>query len=46
MTYLMDKASIPYMSMLNKWIHYGIIDDPYDEFLIKERKEFLKENLR
>ena len=46
MTFLMEKASIPYMGMLNNWIHYGIIKDPYEEFLIRERKECTKENLK
>jgi gamma-tubulin complex component 2 len=45
MNYLMTKASVPYMAILNQWIHFGIIDDPYEEFLIRERKECIKDSL-
>ena len=44
-TFLMEKASVPYLDMLSKWIHFGEIEDPYEEFLIKEHKELSKENL-
>ncbi|ODV88790.1 hypothetical protein CANCADRAFT_128757 [Tortispora caseinolytica NRRL Y-17796] len=33
---LLEKASKPYMAMLHKWLCYGIIDDPYHEFMIRE----------
>lgn len=44
-TFLLEKASVPYLNILSKWIYYGEIEDPYEEFLIKERKELSKENL-
>lgn len=44
-SFLMEKASVPYLEMLSTWIHFGEIVDPYEEFLIKERKELNKENL-
>lgn len=44
-TFLLEKASVPYLDMLSKWIHYGEIEDIYEEFLVKERKELSKENL-
>ena len=44
-TFLLEKASVPYLDMLSKWIHFGEIEDPYEEFLVKERKELSKENL-
>lgn len=31
--------------MLSKWIYHGVVDDVYEEFLIKERKELSKENI-
>jgi len=43
--YLLEKASLPYIDMLTKWIYYGIIEDPYEEFLIRERKDVLKEKI-
>ncbi|OMJ86157.1 hypothetical protein SteCoe_12356 [Stentor coeruleus] len=43
--FLLEKASVPYLEMLSKWIHFGEIEDPYEEFLIKEHKELSKENL-
>lgn len=44
-TFLLEKASVPYLEILSKWIHFGEIEDPYEEFLIKEHKELSKENL-
>ncbi|ORY77709.1 Spc98 family-domain-containing protein [Protomyces lactucae-debilis] len=41
---LMD-ASVPYTTMLNLWIHQGLIADEHDEFLIKEQSTFRKEKL-
>ncbi|CAK7902563.1 spindle pole body component Spc97p [[Candida] anglica] len=35
---LFDAVSIDYVQMLNNWLINGDIDDPYDEFLIKENK--------
>ena len=32
----MQRAAVPYLEMLAKWIYEGKIDDPYDEFFIKE----------
>ncbi|CAG8519786.1 4749_t:CDS:10 [Ambispora leptoticha] len=44
--YLLSKASQPYVSMLHTWIHHGEIQDPYEEFMIQERKNVRKENLK
>jgi len=41
----MTKSAIPYLNMLSRWIHFGIIEDQYEEFLVKERKDISKENL-
>ncbi|CAG8691693.1 4001_t:CDS:10, partial [Funneliformis mosseae] len=44
--YLLSKTSQPYVSMLHSWIHHGEIRDPYEEFMIQERKNVKKENLK
>jgi len=44
-SFLLEKSAIPYLNMLSLWIHYGEIKDPYQEFLIKERKDLSKDNL-
>lgn len=42
---LLRDASIPYMTMLNEWLHHGGIRDPHAEFLIKEQKSIKREKL-
>jgi len=42
---LLREASRPYMSMLNEWLHKGMIHDPHSEFLIKEAKSIRRERL-
>jgi gamma-tubulin complex component 2 len=32
---LIESASIPYMSMLQKWLGHGILSDPHAEFVIR-----------
>ncbi|KAI8361191.1 Spc98 family-domain-containing protein [Mortierella sp. GBAus27b] len=32
--FLLNKASVSYIGMLESWIHKGTIHDPYDEFMI------------
>ena len=31
------KASESYLEILEKWIHEGVIDDPYKEFFVEDR---------
>lgn len=38
-------ASNAYLSILERWIYEGVIDDPYDEFFIAENKSLQKESL-
>ncbi|KAK9469294.1 Spc98 family-domain-containing protein [Lipomyces arxii] len=45
LTFLLHEASRPYVKMLNLWLHRGIINDPYNEFLIKEQKSIRREKL-
>lgn len=32
---LLDRASIPYMTMLTTWLQHGLLRDPYAEFMIE-----------
>jgi len=32
---LLDRASVPYMNMLNQWLECGVLLDPYQEFLVE-----------
>ncbi len=43
--FLTDKAFVPYIEMLSKWIYQGIVDDQFDEFLVLERKDVNRENI-
>lgn len=36
--YLFDNISTDYVSMMNKWLIEGEIDDPFEEFLIKQNE--------
>ncbi|KAI8846537.1 gamma-tubulin complex component protein, partial [Chytridium lagenaria] len=36
--HLLERALIPYLETLRRWIHHGEIRDPCDEFLIQERR--------
>uniref|UniRef100_A0A7N0ZTG9 Gamma-tubulin complex component n=1 Tax=Kalanchoe fedtschenkoi TaxID=63787 RepID=A0A7N0ZTG9_KALFE len=38
-------ASSAYLSILERWVNEGIIDDPYGEFFIAENKSLHKESL-
>ena len=31
--------------MLEGWIYRGVVEDPYNEFLVDERQDMQKENL-
>ncbi|KAJ3061037.1 hypothetical protein HK102_009276, partial [Quaeritorhiza haematococci] len=44
--HLLSQASIPYFSTLRSWIHRGEIVDPYDEFMVVERRGMSKEQLK
>ena len=36
LTYLLDAASVPYLSMLRGWLDNGTLSDPYGEFMIEQ----------
>lgn len=42
---LLHDASQPYLKMLSQWIHKGVINDPHDEFLVRELKSIKRERL-
>ncbi|CAB9498982.1 tubulin complex component 2 [Seminavis robusta] len=37
LSFLLDRSSIPYMGMLTTWLQYGLLKDPYKEFMIEVR---------
>ncbi|EPS38788.1 hypothetical protein H072_7456 [Dactylellina haptotyla CBS 200.50] len=43
--YLLRQSSMPYMVMLNEWLHHGVIKDAHAEFLVKETKSIRREKL-
>ena len=43
--FLLDKAAVPYFSILRKWIFSGVLEDPFNEFLIRENRQWKKENI-
>lgn len=36
--FLLDKAAVPYFSILRKWIFSGVLEDPFTEFFISENR--------
>lgn len=45
LTSLLRNASRPYMRLLNEWLHHGLINDLYGEFLVKEQRSIRLERL-
>ncbi|KAF8982909.1 hypothetical protein BGZ46_000382 [Entomortierella lignicola] len=43
--FLLNKASVPYIAMLESWIHKGTIRDTYEEFMIVESNKVDKEKI-
>lgn len=43
--FLLEKSALPYFNILKKWIFQGILDDPFEEFIVKENKNCMKENI-
>ncbi len=37
--YLYEHSATPYMDMLSGWVEDGSLNDPYEEFMIEERKK-------
>jgi gamma-tubulin complex component 2 len=43
--FLLQRASIPYFEILEKWVYEGKICDPYHEFMVEEDTKLKKESL-
>ncbi|CAF4422889.1 unnamed protein product [Rotaria socialis] len=39
--FLAKSSYKPYLTMLETWIHNGLIDDPYGEFMVQENKDII-----
>lgn len=44
--HLARAACRPYFDMLGKWIHRGVVDDPYHEFMIEQHELIQKDRLK
>jgi len=44
-SFLLEKSAEPFLKILMKWIYLGILDDPFDEFLVKEDATMNKDNI-
>ena len=42
---LLGAASKPYVRAVERWVYEGVVDDPYDEFLVLQRSDLRKESL-
>lgn len=45
-SFLMERASVPYLKMVEMWIYYGNLVDPYDEFMIRRDDMVSKEDVQ
>lgn len=43
--FLLERASVPYLKMVERWIYHGDLVDPYDEFMIRRNDEVSKEDV-
>ncbi|DAZ94676.1 TPA: hypothetical protein N0F65_002385 [Lagenidium giganteum] len=44
-SFLMERATVPYLKMVERWIYYGDLVDPYDEFMVRRDDKISKEEL-
>ncbi|XP_034250701.1 gamma-tubulin complex component 2-like isoform X2 [Thrips palmi] len=44
-THLTQAASVPYMDILQDWVYIGVIQDPYEEFLVEDNEVIQREDL-
>lgn len=42
---LLEEAALPYFDILKGWLHGGLIDDPFSEFMVEEHHHMKKEML-
>ncbi|KAK1936623.1 Gamma-tubulin complex component 2 [Phytophthora citrophthora] len=45
-SFLMERASVPYLKMVERWIYHGDLVDPYDEFMIRRDDQISKEDVQ
>ncbi|KAL4163848.1 hypothetical protein KRP22_005275 [Phytophthora ramorum] len=45
-SFLMERASVPYLKMVERWIYHGDLVDPYDEFMIRRDELVSKEDVQ
>ncbi|KAG7385097.1 hypothetical protein PHYPSEUDO_001949 [Phytophthora pseudosyringae] len=45
-SFLMERASVPYLKMVERWIYHGDLVDPYDEFMIRRDDQVSKEDVQ
>jgi gamma-tubulin complex component 2 len=43
--FILEKSSVPYISIMKKWIFEGKLEDHFEEFIVKENFEFKKEQV-
>ena len=43
--FLLEKSGTPYFQILKKWIFQGILDDPFQEFIVQENKNCSKDKI-
>jgi hypothetical protein len=39
----LEAASEPYLEMLKSWVYKGVVKDPYNEFLIEDRRHVVRD---
>lgn len=44
-SFLLEKSAEPFLKILMKWIYNGILEDPFEEFLVKEDSSMNKDNI-
>ena len=45
LNFLLAQAAVPYLGMLRRWIFEGILEDPYNEFMVAEEDGITKETV-
>jgi gamma-tubulin complex component 2 len=43
--FLLEKSAQPYFQILRKWIFQGVLEDPFNEFIVRENRAKSKENI-
>ncbi|KAE9349101.1 Gamma-tubulin complex component 2 [Phytophthora fragariae] len=45
-SFLMERVSVPYLKMVERWVYHGDLVDPYDEFMIRRDEQVSKEDVQ